>query len=61
MSLEIKDQYYDVTKWLSFAGKQVLFVGDIHNSIQEIINLIYISYILLYLYQLVQEKSSSLK
>lgn len=59
--LETNDQSYDVTKWVSFAGKQVLFLCDIHNCIQEIINLIYISYILFYLYQLVQDKSSSLK
>ena len=61
MSFVVNDQSYNVTKWVSFAGKQVLFVGDIYNSIQEIINLIYTSDILLYLYQLVQDKSSSLK
>ena len=61
MPLEVNDQYYDVPKWVSFAGKQVLFFGDIHNCIQEIISLIYISYTLFYLYQPVQDKSSSLK
>ena len=59
--LEVNDQSYDVTKWVSFAGRQVFFFGDIHNCIQEIINLIFISYTLFYLYQLVQDKSSSLK
>ena len=61
MPLELNDQSYDVAKWVSFAGKQVLFFGDIHNCIQEIINLIYISNTLFYLYQLAQDKSSSLK
>jgi large-conductance mechanosensitive channel len=61
MPLEVNDQSYDVAKWVSFAGKQVIFCGDIHNCIQEIINLIYISYILFYVYQLVQDKSSSLQ
>ena len=61
MLVEINDQSYDVAKWVSFAGKQVLFFGDIHNCIQEIINLIYTSYILFYLYQLVHDKSSSLR
>jgi large-conductance mechanosensitive channel len=61
MPLEVNDQSYDVTKWVSFAGKQVILFGDIHNCIQEIINLIYISYILFYVYQLVQDKSSSLQ
>jgi large-conductance mechanosensitive channel len=61
MPLEVNDQSYDVAKWVSFAGKHVLFCGDIHNCIQEIINFINVSYILFYLYQLVQDKSSSLK
>jgi hypothetical protein len=26
MPLEVNDQSYDVTKWVSFAGKQVLFL-----------------------------------
>jgi len=48
MPLELNDQSYDVAKWVSFAGKQVLFFGDIHSCIQEIINLIYISNTLFY-------------
>jgi hypothetical protein len=27
MPLEVNDQSYDVSKWVSFAGKQVLFCG----------------------------------
>lgn len=42
-SLVINDQPYDVSKWVSFAGKQVLYFGDIHNCKPEITSHVYIS------------------